>query len=67
HTLNDVCDWLGGNIHRPTSWEKDKIFAEHPWYAKYDMLAGKSRSAVQDKFSLSIEVLFTQESPERTP
>ncbi|MDG1310473.1 MAG: YihY family inner membrane protein [Porticoccaceae bacterium] len=46
HTLTDVCDWLGENIHRPTSWETDKISAEHPWYAKYDMLAGKARGAV---------------------
>ena len=60
HSLNDVCAWLGENIHTPATWESDKLFAEHPWYAKYDMLAGKARRSVEDCFSLSLEALFSQ-------
>ena len=61
HSINDVCDWLGEDIHRPTSDESSTLASCHPWYAKYDMLAGKARTATQDNFSLSIETLFAQD------
>ncbi|MDA9919242.1 YihY family inner membrane protein [Porticoccaceae bacterium] len=64
HSLNDACGWLGENIYSSATWESDKLIAEHPWYAKYDMLAGKARHQVQENFSLSIEELFTQGAPD---
>jgi len=66
-TLNDICDWLGENILSAPDeihLHGDKLISVHSWYKKYDMLASKSRSALRNNFSLSVEALFAEELPE---
>ena len=68
HSINDVCDWLGENILSTPGYaqgESDKLISANPWFTKYDMLAGKTRSVLLSNFDLSIEALFTQDRPEK--
>ncbi len=70
HSINDVCGWLGENILSAPTYaqgESDKFISANPWFAKYDMLAGKTRSVLHSNFDLSIEALFTQNRTEKNP
>ena len=57
-TLADVSHWLGENILSPAHYGTDKLLSDHPWYEKYDMLVGQTRSSLDTNFSLTVESLF---------
>ncbi len=57
-TMADVCTWLGENILTSAPHGADKLLSDHPWYEKYDMLMGQTRSSLQSTFAVTIETLF---------
>lgn len=57
-TLADVSSWLGENILSSAQYGTEKILSDHPWYEKYDMLVGQTRSSLDTNFSVTIESLF---------
>tara|TARA_B110000093_G_scaffold122846_1_gene131534 strand:- start:2020 stop:3297 length:1278 start_codon:yes stop_codon:yes gene_type:complete len=58
-TLADVSIWLGENVLSSAQSGSDRLLSDHPWYQKYDMLVGQTRSSLKTNFSVSLESLFS--------
>ncbi|MDC0003257.1 YihY family inner membrane protein, partial [Porticoccaceae bacterium] len=58
-TLTDVSVWLGENVLSSAQSGSDRLLSDHPWYQKYDMLVGQTRSSLETNFSVSLESLFS--------
>jgi membrane protein len=58
-TLADVSIWLGENVLSSAQSGSDRLLSDHPWYQKYDMLVGQTRSSLETNFSVSLESLFS--------
>lgn len=57
-SIGDVIGWLGHNFLSEPQVGSERLLSVHPWYPEYEALATQSRSAVDERFSLSVAHLF---------
>ena len=60
-TLSDVAGWLGDNLLSSPQQGAEKLLSSHPWHVNYELLITKTRTTLENNFSVTVEALFNAE------